>query len=56
MWASSVAGVRASIHAARRISVLLIRATLSELPLAYIGNDSRTKRKKGEMSLRGVFD
>jgi S-formylglutathione hydrolase FrmB len=25
-------------------------------PLAYIGNDSRTKHKKGEMWLRGVFD
>ena len=25
-------------------------------PLAYIGNDSRTKRKKGEMWLRVVFD
>jgi hypothetical protein len=28
----------------------------NDRPLAYIGNDSRTKRKKGEMSLRGVFD
>jgi hypothetical protein len=26
------------------------------LPLAYIGNVSRTKLRKGEMSLRGVFD
>ena len=25
-------------------------------PLAYIGNASRTKLKKYEMSLRGVFD